>query len=434
MNYEEAVSYIADVPKFTKKNKPENTAELLARLGHPEEQYKIIHVAGTNGKGSVCAFTASILQEAGFRTGLFISPHLVKINERFQINQEPVSDQVFLEGFRTVKKAIDEMVADGFSHPTYFEILFAVGMVIFAREKAEYLVMETGLGGRLDATNTVRHPIATVITSISLDHTEYLGNTIPEIAGEKAGIIKEGVPVIYDGRNREAEAVIRKKAEEMHAPLIPFYGQMAEISARTDKSIDFVLNNRYYEYKLVRVPYLAEYQVVNSSMAMMAARVIDPGKQISDETVVKAIENTRWGGRMETVMPGVVLDGAHNAAGIEEFLKTVKTVQERWPVSLLFSAVVEKDYDEMIQEICREANFTSIVATQIEGDRKVEASRLADLFRKYTDAAVYAEPDVERAFSLALEQSGAGMLFCAGSLYLVGEITAIIEKQTVQKH
>ena len=309
-----------------------------------------------------------------------------------------------------------------------------MGMVIFAREKAEYLVMETGLGGRLDATNTVRHPIATVITSISLDHTEYLGNTIPEIAGEKAGIIKEGVPVIYDGRNREAEAVIRKKAEEMHAPLIPFYGQMAEISARTDKSIDFVLNNRYYEYKLVRVPYLAEYQVVNSSMAMMAARVIDPGKQISDETVVKAIENTRWGGRMETVMPGVVLDGAHNAAGIEEFLKTVKTVQERWPVSLLFSAVVEKDYDEMIQEICREAKFTSIVATQIEGDRKVEASRLADLFRKYTDAAVYAEPDVERAFSLALEQRGAGMLFCAGSLYLVGEIKAIIEKQTVQKH
>ena len=119
LNYEEAVSYIADVPKFTKKNKPENTAELLARLGHPEEQYKIIHVAGTNGKGSVCAFTASILQEAGFRTGLFISPHLVKINERFQINQEPVSDQVFLEGFRTVKKAIDEMVAAGFSHPTY---------------------------------------------------------------------------------------------------------------------------------------------------------------------------------------------------------------------------------------------------------------------------------------------------------------------------
>ena len=240
--------------------------------------------------------------------------------------------------------------------------------------------------------------------------------------------------MIYDGRNREAEAVIRKKAEEMHAPLIPFYGQMAEISARTDKSIDFVLNNRYYEYKLVRVPYLAEYQVVNSSMAMMAARVIDPGKQISDETVVKAIENTRWGGRMETVLPGVVLDGAHNAAGIEEFLKTVKTVQERWPVSLLFSAVVEKDYDEMIQEICREANFTSIVATQIEGDRKVEAARLAELFRKYTDAAVYAEPDVERAFSLALEQRGAGMLFCAGSLYLVGEIKAIIEKQTVQKH
>lgn len=434
MNYEEAVNYIADVPKFTKKNKAENTVELLRRLGHPEENYKIIHVAGTNGKGSVCAFTASILQEAGMRTGLFTSPHLVKINERFQINQEPVSDQVFLEGFLTVKEAIDGMVAEGFAHPTYFEILFAVGMVIFAREKVEYLVMETGLGGRLDATNTVRRPIATVITSISLDHTEYLGDTVEQIAWEKAGIIKEGVPVIYDGRNRTAEQVIRRRAQELHAPLVPFYGEMCEILEQTDKSIDFVLNNRYYDYKLARVPYLAEYQVANSSMAMMTVRVIDPEKQISDETVLRGIAGTHWGGRMETVLPGVVLDGAHNAAGIEEFLKTVKTVQERRPVSLLFSAVVEKDYDEMIREICQEAHFTSVVVTQIEGDRKVEASRLAEIFEKYTDGAVYARPDVGEAFELARKLRGDGMLFCVGSLYLVGDLKAIIGRETVQKH
>ena len=434
MNYEEAVNYISEVPKFTKKNKAENTLELLRRLGHPEENYKIIHVAGTNGKGSVCAFTATILREAGIRAGLFISPHLVKINERFQIDLEPVSDQVFLEAFLTVKEAIDGMVADGFYHPTYFEILFAVGTVIFAREKVEYLVMETGLGGRLDATNTVKHPVVTVITSISLDHTEYLGDTVEQIAGEKAGIIKEGVPVIYDGRNREAESVIREKAQEMHAPAIPFYGEMCEILEQTDKSIDFVLNNRYYDYKLVRVPYLAEYQVVNSSLAMMAVRVIDPEKRISDETVIRGIAKTRWGGRMETVLPGVVLDGAHNAAGIEEFLKTVKQVQQHRPVSLLFSAVVEKDYDEMIREICQEAQFSSIVVTQIEGDRKVEAARLAEIFEKYTDAAVFARPKVGEALDLALEKRGDGMLFCAGSLYLVGEIKAIIGRQTVQQH
>ncbi|MDO5345026.1 MAG: folylpolyglutamate synthase/dihydrofolate synthase family protein [Lachnospiraceae bacterium] len=434
MNYEEAVNYIAEVPRFTTKNKAENTVELLRRLDHPEEKYKVIHVAGTNGKGSVCAFLASILQHGGKRTGLFISPHLIKINERFQINQEPVPDETFLAAFRRVKAVIDDMVRDGFYHPTYFEILFAVGMVIFAEEKVEYLVMETGLGGRLDATNTVARPIAAVITSISLDHTEYLGDTVEQIAWEKAGIIKEGVPVIYDGRNRSVEKVILDKAREMHAPAFPFYEQMCEIQERTDKSIDFVLNNRYYDYKLVRVPYLADYQIVNSTLAMMTIRILDSRKELSDDTILQGIADTRWGGRMETVLPGVVLDGAHNAAGIYEFLKTVRMVQESRPVSLLFSAVVEKDYEEMIREICQQARFSSIVVTQIEGSRKVDAQALAEVFRKYTDAPVLAEADVEVAFRTALEHRGDGMLFCAGSLYLVGDIKAILNRQKVQQH
>lgn len=434
MNYIEAVDYIAEVPKFTKKNKAENTVELLRRLGHPEEQFKVIHVAGTNGKGSVCAFTESILRHAGKRTGLFISPHLVKINERFQINQEVVSDEVFLEAFNEVKDAMDSMVREGFYHPTYFEILFAVGMVIFAREKVEYLVMETGLGGRLDATNTVAHPVATVITSISLEHTEYLGDTVEQIAWEKAGIIKEGVPVIYDGRDRSVEKVILDKAKEMHAPAYPYYAEMSEILSRTDKSIDFVLNNRYYDYKTVQVPYLADYQIVNSSLAMITARVLDPEKQISDQTILQGIKDTRWGGRMETVLPGVVLDGAHNAAGIDEFLKTVRMVQEKKPVSMLFSVVVEKDYEKMIREICEGADFASIVVTQIEGDRKVAAEELADVFRKYTKAQVVAKESVPDAFETAMALKGEGMLFCAGSLYLIGDIKAIINSQTVHKH
>lgn len=434
MNYIEAVDYIAEVPKFTKKNKPENTIELLRRLGHPEESFKVIHVAGTNGKGSVCAFTESILHHAGKRTGLFISPHLVKINERFQINQECVSDEVFLEAFNEVKDVMDAMVKDGFFHPTYFEILFAVGMVIFAKEKVEYLVMETGLGGRLDATNTVAHPVATVITSISLEHTEYLGDTVEQIAWEKAGIIKEGVPVIYDGRNRSVEKVILDKAKEMHAPAYPYYAEMSEILSRTDKSIDFVLNNRYYDYKTVQVPYLADYQIVNSSLAMIAARVLDPEKQIADQTILQGIKDTRWSGRMETVLPGVVLDGAHNAAGIEEFLKTVRMVQKTQPVSMMFSVVVEKDYEKMIREICEGADFASIVVTQVEGDRKVEAEELAEIFRKYTKAQVVARENVKDAFETAMELKGDGMLFCAGSLYLIGDIKAIISSQTVHKH
>lgn len=434
MNYEQAVNYIAEVPKFTKKNAPENTVELLRRLGHPEEAFRVIHVAGTNGKGSVCAFLESILRHAGKRTGLFTSPHLIRINERFQIDHQDVSDEEFLRAFLRVKDAMDAMTAEGYAHPTYFEILFAMGMVLFAEAGIEYLVMETGLGGRLDATNTVARPVLTVITSISLEHTEYLGDTIEQIAWEKAGIIKEGVPVVYDGRDRQAEAVIRERARMMHAPAIPYYAGMSEIVGQTDKSIDFVLNNRYYDYKAVHVPFLAEYQVVNSAIAMMAARVLDPGKEISDSTVLEGIAAAEWSGRMETVLPDVVLDGAHNAAGIEEFLKTVRSVQKRRPVSLLFSAVIEKDYERMIREICQEVKFSSIVVTQIGDTRKVDATVLAELFRKYTDSPVEARADVADAFAAALERKGDGMLFCAGSLYLVGEIKALLARQQVQKH
>ncbi len=446
MNYTEAITYIEEVPKFTKKNKPENTRELIERIGHPERSMKVIHVAGTNGKGSVCAFLSSILTEAGKCTGLFTSPHLVEITERFQINGQQVAQENFTRAFERVKKEIDAMMGDGFAHPAYFELLFATGLLIFQEAGVEYLVLETGLGGRLDATNLVEHPIACVLTSISLDHMEYLGNTVAEIAGEKAGIIKEGVPVIYDGRNPEAEAVILSQAEKMHAPAYRFDASMCEIIGKTDKSIDFIFNSRYdkqntkaaqgevhavtelYEALPVTVPYLAEYQIVNSSLAMAALRVVDPEKTISDEQVVKGIADTRWQGRMETVLPGVVLDGAHNADGIREFIRTVQEVQAHRPVSLLFSAVVEKEHDKMIRTICEGISPVSIVVTQVGGSRVVEAEELAEEFRKYTKAEVIARNDVAEAFETALARRGDSMLFCAGSLYLVGELKAILAK------
>lgn len=438
MNYTEAVEYIENIPKFTKKNKPENTRELIRRIGHPERKMKVVHVAGTNGKGSVCAFLSSILTHAGKKTGLFTSPHLVDITERFQVNQEQVSEEAFTRAFCRVKKEVDAMMEDGFFHPAYFELLFAAGLLMFEEAGVEYLILETGLGGRLDATNLVERPIACVLTTISLDHMEYLGDTVEKIAGEKAGIIKAGVPVIYDGRNPESEAVIIRQAKLHHAPLYRYDAAMCEILGKTDKSIDFIFNCRYdkiendgYVYRDLRVtvPYLAEYQLVNSSLAMIAARVIDPKKTISDGTIVRGIRETKWQGRMETVMPGVVFDGAHNADGIKEFIRTVQSVQENMPVSLLFSAVVEKEYEKMIRTICESVKLSSVVVTQIEGARVVPADELAAVFRNYTDAPVIAKADVGEAFDAALGQKGDSMLFCAGSLYLIGELKAIIKEK-----
>lgn len=429
MNYTEAVEYIYSIPKFTTKNKLEHTVEFLERLGHPERSMKIIHVAGTNGKGSVCAFLSSMLTEAGKRTALFTSPHLVKINERFQINNEMVTDDDFLNAFLEVNEVVKQMVADGLPHPTYFELLYGVAMVLFKEKKAEYVVLETGLGGRLDATNTVEHPLATVITSISLDHTEILGDTVEKIAFEKAGIIKPGVPVIYDASNPAAEKVILDRAKELGSPAYPMSPAMYEVFLKSDKSIDFSLNCGYYEHTRVTVPYLADYQMMNSSLALLAIEAVDPEHKIPLETRLRGIARTRWQGRMETVMPGVVLDGAHNASGVEEFVRTVQEIEGSRRVVMLFAAVVEKNFEKMIETICHNTNLSAVVATEIKGDRNVPAEELADIFRKYTKAPVTAVPEIADAFGEALREKEDGMLFCVGSLYLVGELKAILAKR-----
>lgn len=429
MTYEEAVDYIYSVPKFTTKNKPENTIEMMERLGRPERKMKLIHVAGTNGKGSVCAFLSSMLSAGGKRTGLFISPHLVKINERFQINNVPVSDDVFLKAYCEVESVIKEMVKDGFCHPTYFEILFAVTMVIFRDENVEYAILETGLGGRLDATNIIEHPLAVVLTSISLDHTEILGDTIEQIAREKAGIIKKDVPVIYDGKNAQAEAVIRKQAEQMQAEAFGVHPEQFEILHRTEKSIDFLLKNSVYEKQQITVPYMAEYQMMNSSLALTAMEVIDPEHEISLETRMHAIAHTTWQGRMETVLPGVIVDGAHNEDGVKEFVRTLQSVEEGRRVVMLFSAVVEKNYETMVETICRTGKLSEVVVTEIKGDRIVPAQKLAEIFKKYVTVNVTAISDIEKAFETAMEKKEDGLLFCAGSLYLVGAVKEVIEER-----
>ena len=427
MTYQEAVAYIDETPKFTKKNSLDHTRAFLERLGSPQESMKILHVAGTNGKGSVCSFLASMLKTAGKRTGLFTSPHLVKINERFEIDEEQVSDEEFLEAFETVMACVEEMKKEGYSHPTYFELLFLIGMKIFQKAGVEYLVLETGLGGRLDATNSVAHPLVTVITSISLDHTEYLGNTVAEIAGEKAGIIKEGVPVVYDASCPESAEVIRKKAEEMHAPAYGITPKMYKISKTTKKHIDFCIDCGYYDCIRLSISSVAEYQVKNAAEAVTAVRVMDQEGIFTNEVIREGIAAMRWQGRMETVLPGVIIDGAHNEAGVEEFVKTARRLEADDPVTLLFAAVGDKDYRHMIETICRELRLERVIVTEVGGYRSVDVKVPEELFRQFGAKKVTAIPDVEEAFDEALREQGDGILFCVGSLYLVGNIKSILE-------
>lgn len=429
LNYKEIVDYIEEIPKFTSKNPLEHTKALLNKLGNPQNQMKVIHVAGTNGKGSVCAYLDAMLREGGFRVGLFTSPHLVKINERFKVDGEMVPDQIFVKAFEEVQEIVKEAGREGLDHPSYFETLYLMCMVIFREAEVDYVVLETGLGGRLDATNTVDRPLACIITSISRDHVEYLGDTVEQIAGEKAGIIKAGVPVIYDASQPEAASVIQKRAGKLGAPVFELTEDMYEILENTREGIDFSFHCQYYNTITIHIPYIAAYQMMNASLAFLTMEVLRKEHQLPVETLIRGISKTRWEGRMETIMPGVIVDGAHNAEGVARFVETACYFGKAYPITLLFSAVADKEYQEMIRTVCESIRPRSVVATQIWGSREVPAGELARLFETYGCSRTVAEPEVGKAFEKALELKGEGMLFCVGSLYLVGEIKAYLEQR-----
>ena len=429
MNYEEAVAYIEETPKFTKKNSLDHTRECLRRLGNPEKKFKVIHVAGTNGKGSTCAFLTSILREAGYSCGLFTSPHLVRINERFQINEINIDDDTFLAAFKKVKALADEMVAEGSYHPTYFEMLFLMGMVIFADAGVDYVTLETGLGGRLDATTAVEDPVACVITSISLDHMQYLGDTVSKIAGEKAGIIVPGVPVIYDGNDPDAAEVIEKRAKELGSPAYKVVQSDARVFGNNKDGIDFSLKDEYYGDTSFHIPFIAWYQVMNASLSLTTMEVLRDVIPVTMEQMQEGIKNTRWQGRMETILPGVIVDGAHNEDGVRRFVETAERFQDEYPLTLLFSAVNDKDYQDMIHTICQKIRFRKVVTTEVGGYREVPSAELAEIFRKEGCKDVANSDSIQEAFYMAREAKGEdGMLFCVGSLYLVGEIKALLSE------
>ena len=428
MNYEETVKYIEEVPKFTKKTTLEHTRLILEELGNPDEGLKIIHVAGTNGKGSVCAYLNSMLTEGGYKVGLFTSPHLVKTNERFQIGGVPVDDDTFCAAFDKVMEASKRTMARGESHPTYFEILLLMGLVIFSEEKVDYVVLETGLGGRLDATNVIRNPLACIIVSISRDHTEYLGETIPEIAAEKAGIIKAGVPIVYDGRNAAAAQVIGAKAEEMNSPAYVLEESMVDLLTNTREGITFRFNYPGEDPVELKIPYVAEYQMMNASLAYFTMKKLYSEHKIADEALMRGIMKTKWSCRMETVMDGVIIDGAHNEDGVAQFIKTAVHFRKDNEITILFSAVSDKRYTDMIHEIVEGIRPDRVVTTQIAGYREVPAEQLAELFRKEGTAEVEAIAEIGPAFDRACALKGDGMLFCVGSLYLAGELKAWIEQ------
>jgi len=427
--YEEAATYIEEIPKFTKKHTLEHTKMFLKRLGNPAADRKIVHVAGTNGKGSVCAYLQAILMAEGKRTGFFTSPHLVSVNERIRVDNIQIDNETFLKVFRKVLKIVRQMVEDGIEHPSYFEFLFGMGMTAFAETDVEYIILETGLGGRLDATNAIDNPALAIITSISLDHTAILGDTIEKIAGEKAGIIKPGVPVFFDGSSKKAAEVIKAKASELGVSCREVTKNAYEIQEVHRKYIAFSRRSAYDKDVIFQVPMCGCYQAMNAELALEASEYLLAGEEIHMDRWKEALAELHWEGRMERVGAHITVDGAHNPGAMEAFVESVKALDEseRGEMVLLFSAVSDKKYDQMIEYLCENLDVKAYVVTQIEDERGVPAEELADVFRRYTDRPVYCKERLEDAVRTAMNERGeTGEIYCLGSLYLVGMMKKLL--------
>ncbi len=422
--FEEARKYIDEIPKFVKKNTMEDTKAFYRKLSCPCEDTRVIHVAGTNGKGSVCAYLQSVLTEAGYRTGLFTSPHLVDIRERIRVDEEQIPEADFVEVFRRVRDACPK--ESGY-HPSYFEYLYFMAMLYFEKKKPDFIILETGLGGRLDATNSFETPCISIIAEIGLDHTEYLGETLEQIAEEKAGIVKKGIPLVYFAKNKIVADVMEKSAKKADSKA--FSVKPAEICLKNsgEKGIDFSYHSGYYKYSVFRLSTRALYQQENAALCIRALAVLEESGivKVPEEDLRRGLEKTHWEGRMEEILPGVYVDGAHNPDGIEAFLQSVRADGAKDGRMLLYSSLEEKACGEMIRRIADAGLFEEIVVTKIDSPRAAMPSKLARLFG---ETGTVVTEDTKEAFDYCLRRRRAEeKVYITGSLYLTGQIKALTE-------
>lgn len=430
----QAEEYLEKIPMWTReKHSLTDIRAFLHEMGDPDRKLSIIHVAGTNGKGSVCAFLTSLYRNAGFRTGTFISPHLVTVRERFLLNNEMVSPGKLQAAFETVLETVNIMKEKGYSHPSYFEFLFYMAMALFADETPELVILETGLGGRLDATNVVENPLACVITSISLDHIMYLGDTIEAVAGEKAGIIKRQVPVIYDDTVPEASEVIRERAVQMASKAYPVGKGDFSILETKDQGLSIRAEGEAAQAfaaagpLVLEIPFEAPYQAENAMLAVKTAVVLgqrERGFRLTEAQIAEGIRTARWAGRMERAGENLYLDGAHNPGGIKAFIQAAASMaaRQKKKAYLLFGAVSDKDYRAMARLLCEGISWAGIGVVHIDSSRSMDTEVLAEAFSQAYKGPVRAFETAGEALREMKKQAGDELLFCAGSLYLIGEL------------
>lgn len=412
MKCQEALAYVHSIPKFRRPLGNENLRRLLECLGDPQEKLKFVHIAGTNGKGSTAVMVASALREQGYRTGLFTSPYIEDFCERIQLNNVNIDRDTLSEYIWFVKDTMEKSDA----YVSEFAFITAVALLHFANMKCDYVVLEAGMGGRYDATNVIDESVVSVITAIGLDHMQYLGDTIGQIAIEKCGIIKErGTVVAYP--TKRVMPVIQEECRKRMATLT--------VAQMPEKKADGI----EYKSKLYPLGLRGEYQAGNAAVALETLFAMrKKGVEISDEAIEKGLASAKWPARFEFVRDNVIIDGAHNIDGIMALKASLKALHKN--VIIVMAMMEDKSFKSCVEAIAPMAR--EFIATELDMPRCLNSKILADC-AKDTKANAIAEADIEKAIKLAMSHAEEDELVCVcGSLYLAGEARKIFSKNSLQ--
>lgn len=420
------ISYINEPNWHSSRLGLDRITELMERLGNPQDNLRVIHVAGTNGKGSTCAFVASILKTAGFRTGLFSSPYIIEFNDRIRVNGTNIDNDALREVALLVRDQAEAMD----DHPTEFELMTAVALLHFARERCEFAVLEVGLGGRLDSTNVVEHPEVCAIAPISFDHMALLGSTLPEIAGEKAGIIKKGAAVVSAPQEPEVQKVIKAACAEADCVLA-----QVDTAQLAGASADF----SYRIYQHLRIRLMGSYQPQNAALAIeIIEQLRARGVSVSDDALREGLAETTWPGRFEVVAhhPEFIVDGGHNVQGMQALVDSLALNYPGRKITFLLSVLEDKDYPRMLEIVMPVG--TSFVCTTASSPRALSSYKLArairwtcqDMMGCTASHNAYEERTIPGAVRKARELAGEDGVVCAcGSLYSIADIMSALKDQ-----
>lgn len=433
MNYKEALKYIEETHKFGIRLGLDNMTKLLDLLGNPQDNLNIIHMSGTNGKGSTCSFITSILKEAGYKVGLYTSPFLETFTERIRINGENIPEEDVARIISLIKEKIEQMVKEGYSYPTEFEIVTTMAFYYYYEQNVDYVALEVGLGGRYDATNIIKSSQVSVIGSISLDHTNILGDNISKIAYEKGGIIKEnGVAIVYN-QSDEVKNVIKQICYDKNATYIETNFDDIDIKKSDIYSQVYDVTIFDESYENIEIKLIGEHQINNSILALTVIKYLEGNKglKVDDESIRKGLINTKWPGRIEKISenPLFIIDGAHNEDGALSLAKAIdKNFKDR-NLTLLIGMLEDKDIDSVLDILI--PKFNKVITTTPDNPRAIDSSKLKDKILRYTDNVVD-KNDIEKALNYTLESSSDNdVIISAGSLYMIGSIRRLMTNNNI---